>query len=171
VLFGGIAFGQAAAPGQCGYDRWPVKILADKDRARVDLRPVDTTVAQLAAIPIHEIPYPQDRRIEPEELKTFRVEARVEAIRREKDSDIHVIISDPSDSKVRMIVEIPAPECAIGTRHEREYEEARKVVAGVRRGIIVELLGVAFFDFLHEQRGGAPNGIELHPVLSVRLLH
>jgi hypothetical protein len=30
--------------------------------------------------------------------------------------------------------------------------------------------GVAFFDFLHGQTGVAPNGIELHPVLSVTCL-
>jgi hypothetical protein len=28
--------------------------------------------------------------------------------------------------------------------------------------------GVIFFDFLHGQRGVAPNGIELHPVLRFR---
>jgi hypothetical protein len=66
-LSGGAAFGQAA-PRQCGYDRWPVKILSDKDRQRVNLNPIETTIAKLVRIPIHEIPYPRDRRIEPEEL-------------------------------------------------------------------------------------------------------
>ena len=28
------------------------------------------------------------------------------------------------------------------------------------------ITGVAFFDDLHRQRGVAPNGIELHPLLS-----
>lgn len=75
VLTSGLAaFGQAA-PKQCGYDRWPVKILGDKDRKLVNLTPTDTTVSVLTAIPIHEIPYPRDKRIAPEELKVYRVKA------------------------------------------------------------------------------------------------
>jgi hypothetical protein len=27
------------------------------------------------------------------------------------------------------------------------------------------IIGVGFFDFIHGQRDGGPNGIELHPVL------
>ena len=32
---------------------------------------------------------------------------------------------------------------------------------------LVRITGVGFFDYLHGQRGVAPNGIELHPVLDV----
>lgn len=32
------------------------------------------------------------------------------------------------------------------------------------------ITGVAFFDVIHGQRGVAPNGIELHPVLSFKAL-
>ena len=32
---------------------------------------------------------------------------------------------------------------------------------------LVRITGVGFFDYLHGQRGVAPNGIELHPVLGV----
>ena len=31
---------------------------------------------------------------------------------------------------------------------------------------LVTVTGVGFFDFLHEARGQAPNGFELHPVVS-----
>jgi hypothetical protein len=31
----------------------------------------------------------------------------------------------------------------------------------------VTLFGVGFFDVIHGQRGVAPNGIELHPVLGI----
>ena len=30
---------------------------------------------------------------------------------------------------------------------------------------LVRITGVGFFDYLHGQRGVAPNGIELHPVV------
>lgn len=65
------AWGQGL-PRQCGYERWPVKILTDKDRQRVNFNPIETTISKLTAIPIHEIPYPRDKRIEPEELRVYK---------------------------------------------------------------------------------------------------
>src|SRR5438876_4622497 len=91
LISGAAALGQAA-PRQCGYDRWPVKILSDKDRQRVNFVPVETTIAKLAAIPIHEIPYPRDRRIEPEELRTYKLRGKLIEVRPEKDSDLHLIV-------------------------------------------------------------------------------
>ncbi|MGH9522186.1 MAG: hypothetical protein ACRD3E_06610, partial [Terriglobales bacterium] len=163
-----IGRGTAAAqavPGQCGYDRWPVKILSDKDRTRVNMEPTNTTVAKIGAIPIHEVPYPYDRRIEPEELHVYRVTARLLRVKREQDSDLHLLLADLDDPEKRMIAEIPAPECAVGTGHEEEYKAARAVLRSIAMNTIVEVTGVGFFDFLHEQSGAAKNGIELHPVL------
>jgi hypothetical protein len=40
----------------------------------------------------------------------------------------------------------------------------------VPRRAIVEIDGVGFFDSNHNQRGRAPNGIELHPVLALRVV-
>lgn len=158
-----------ASPRQCGLDRWPVKIWADKDAARVDPKPVDTTIRELGEIPIHEVPYPYDRRIEPEELKEYRVKARLVAIKLEKDSDLHLLLADPEDDKVRMIAEAPAPECAEGTGHEELFRKVREQVGQLHRGDLVVVTGLGFFDFLHEQRGAAKNGIELHPVVSIEL--
>jgi hypothetical protein len=155
-------------PRRCGYDRWPVKIISDKDRSRVNFTPTDTTVAKLASIPIHEIPYPRDRRIAPEELKVYKLQAMLIRVKRERDSDLHLIIADLDKPKVRMIAEIPAPQCAEGTGHEDEYNKARALVLRISRGSVIELIGVGFFDFLHDTRGAAKNGFELHPVLSVR---
>lgn len=33
---------------------------------------------------------------------------------------------------------------------------------------VIQVSGVGFFDELHGQTGVAPNGIELHPVLSIQ---
>ena len=173
VVVGLAAFASAqeqAVPRQCGYDRWPVKILSDNDRAHVNFTPVDATVAKLAAIPIHEIPYPQANRIAPEEFQVYRVRARLLRVRREKDSDLHLLLADLDTPEIRMIAEIPAPECAVGTGHEQEYKAAREVILTVPPNTIVELVGVAFFDYLHEQHGAAKNGIELHPVFRLEAL-
>jgi hypothetical protein len=111
---------------------------------------------------------PYDRRIEPEELKVYKVRAKLIGVKQEKDSDLHLIIADLEKPAVRMIAEIPAPGCAEGTGHEKDYEKAKSAVWGISTGIVIEITGVGFFDFLHNTRGGATNGIELHPVLSVR---
>jgi len=165
-ILAGTALGQAA-PKQCGYDRWPVKVLADKDRARVNFTPIDSTIAELVAIPIHEIPYPRDKRIAPEEMKVYRIRAKLVQVRTEKDSDLHLILEDPDKPEVRMIAEIPVPFCAEGTGHEDDYSKARTDLTSLSVGSIVEVIGVGFFDFLHDAIGGAKNGIELHPVLKI----
>jgi hypothetical protein len=36
--------------------------------------------------------------------------------------------------------------------------------------IVIEIVGVGFFDRLHNQTGMAPSGIEIHPVLSFRIV-
>jgi hypothetical protein len=166
VLYVAPAVGQAAQR-QCGYDRWPVKILSDKDRQRVNFTPVETTIAKLTAIPIHEIPYPRDKRIEPEELKTFKVRGKLIEVRPEQDSDLHLIIADLDKPDIRMIAEIPAPQCAEGTGHEEDYRKAREALQSIALGSVVEITGVGFFDFIHNATGTAKNGIELHPVLKL----
>jgi hypothetical protein len=157
-------------PGQCGFDRWSVKTLTDRDRERVDFRPVDTTVAKLVAIRIHEIPYPDDGRIEPEELHVYRVRARLIEVRSEKDKDLHLLLADAADPDARMIAEIPEPACALGSGREEAFRQVHAAVFQMRLGDLIEIVGVGFFDYLHDSRGAAKNGFELHPVLSVRLV-
>ncbi len=162
-----LAAGQAL-PRQCGYDRWPVKILTDKDRERVDFSPLEGTVAQLVAIPIHEIPYPRDRRIGPEELRVYRLRARLLKTQHEQDSDLHLIVADLDKPDVQMIVEIPAPACGEGSGYEQKYRKARDVISSVHIGDVIEITGVGFFDFIHTAEGAAKNGFELHPVLKIQ---
>lgn len=152
---------------ECGIERWPVKILADRDRAKVNLNPVDTTVHELCSRDRPHRRYPYDRRVAQEELTTYRIRARLVRIRHERDSDLHLLLADPLSPSDRLIAEIPAPECAVGTGLEDTYRRARQAVLAMTAGAVVEVTGVGFFDFMHEQRGIAPNGIELHPVLDI----
>ena len=118
--------------GDCGYDRWPVKVLRDRDAKRVNRDTVQTTIRELNAIPIPEIPYPRDARIAPHELTIYRLSGVVEAIRVEDDRDWHLILSDPEDSSHTMIVEIPDPQCAQGTEYGPLYQSARDSLRPVR---------------------------------------
>ena len=165
----GLAAQAPPAVSRCGYKRWPVKIMADNDRGKVDLHPVETTIAELGNLRRGRGGLPQSNRLSPTEFKVYRIRGRLLRVRHEKDSDVHLLLEDPSHPESRMIAEIPAPECALGTGHEEAFRRAREVVRNMPLDSVVEVVGVGFFDYLHEQRGAASNGIELHPVLSIRL--
>ena len=154
---------------QCGFDRWAVKTLADRDIGRINFNPVDTTIASLVALRIHEIPYPNDSRIEPEELRVYRVKARLIAVKRESDQDLHVIIADLDRPTAMMVVEIPAPRCA-SAKWSEQFTVAREAVQKLSAGALITVTGVGFWDYIHGQgvTGAAPNGFELHPVLSIQ---
>jgi hypothetical protein len=156
--------------GDCGFDRWPAKVLRDRDAGRVHRDTVPTTIRDLNAIPIPEIPYPRDGRIAPHELTIYRVSAIVERIQVESDRDWHLILSDPTDPSHTMIAEIPDPQCAQGTEYRAVYQSARDSLRRVPRRGLVEVIGVGFFDFIHTQRGISRNGFELHPVIGLRRL-
>jgi hypothetical protein len=157
-------------PPACGVERWRVKIIADEDRTRVGWTPKTTTVSALRAITTPAGPYPAARRIAPQELTLYRVHAVVRQILQESDGDWHVILADPAGVGATLVAEIPDSSCALGSGHEAEYAAARRALRAIPRGALIELDGVGFFDFLHGQRGMAPNGFELHPVVALHRL-
>lgn len=153
--------------GDCGFDRWPVKVMRDVDASRIQRAPIQTTISALASIPIPEIPYPHDRRMAPYELRVYRVRGRIDEITRERDRDWHLMLSDPADPSATMVVEIPDPFCVEDISLRPVLFEARRVLRTVPRHGVVDVEGVGFFDFIHTQRARARNGFELHPVLSI----
>jgi uncharacterized protein DUF3761 len=160
--------------GHCGVERWAVKTLSDPDRKRVQFRPVDTTIEALVALQRPGVLSPLARAV-PVEMTVYRVGGRLLWLFTEADHDYHLVLASLRDSTMTMIAEIPDPGCAGACvsgfaavyRHVRQklldylnapHSEARP---------LVRITGVGFFDYLHGQRGVAPNGIELHPVLDV----
>jgi hypothetical protein len=105
------------------------------------------------------------------ELQTYRVQGQLLAVQDRRDHDLHILLADPEDPKSRLIAEIPDPPCSMGSTHEDDFASARRVAESLRGMTgsreLVEVTGVAFFDFAHIQRGRAHNGVELHPVLSL----
>jgi hypothetical protein len=142
----------------CGDERWTVKTLQDRPR----LLPVQTTTVRYlsrlrppASLPSTRLPF---------EHHVFRVFAAVIAIYPEDDGDLHVILSEGGHT---MISEAPEPGCTARATSLRRAQMAR-VRRSVRLCRHAVVTGVVFFDFLHGQDGVAPNGIELHPLLSFR---
>jgi hypothetical protein len=166
---------------RCGGERWAVKTLSDEDRGRVSPKRVLATVEELRKLaPPPDLP--ADRRVPPVELTTYVVIGKVEGIQQMSDRDFHLVISDPRDPKLTMITELVDPECVRSMKSSEvvRFRRARQALIsffGVprpyftaeRTAQVVEITGVGFFDYIHCETGAAPNGIELHPVLDIRL--
>ncbi len=144
--------------------------MRDPDARLVRRTPTPATVAELGRIPIPQIAYPLNGRIAPQELTVYRVRGIVDRIVVEDDQDWHIVLRDPDQLSAAMIIEIPDPQCVTNPDIRALLIEARRLLHSVPRKGIAEFEGVGFFDFIHTQRNGAPNGFELHPVLAIRLL-
>jgi hypothetical protein len=163
--------GPAFTPASgCGIERWAVKTLTDPGANQVDLTPKDTTVADLTGIPAPS--QPTDR-VAPTETTTWRLSVHMQAFKQEADSDIHLALAD--DAGRTMIAEFPADGCDSGSVAQGRIKQARDAfVAACGQPTAsyqsvtgdATIAGVGFFDRIHGQRGVAPNGIELHPVIA-----
>ena len=169
------------------HERWTVKTGADPDaQALTSQTPTPGTIAALIALPVPPV-LPPDGRSDGAEKTVWSVQATLTAYAAEADGDYHMVISDQAGRT--MIAEIPKPGDIPGQSYfASEIASARTAFddhfqikespdqptptgAGpspfrdVR--IRVTLLGLGFFDFNHNQRGVAPNAIELHPVVNI----
>ncbi len=147
----------------CGIERWAVKTLTDPGANQVTLTPQESTIADLVSIAPPIIP---TDRVGPTEMTTFRITGKVIVHKTEADSDIHIALEDTQGN--HMIVEATSPSCAQGSVVLKQIEEARPTAEAAQIGQTVTVTGVGFFDRLHGQSGVAPNGIELHPILSIK---
>jgi hypothetical protein len=180
ILLGGILFavlfccrtidwtlGEAKIP--CGVYRWRIKTFSDGEAEAVRLRPIDAEVRELTKF---SRPAGFDRRRRnANEFYVYRVTALLVAVHTRLDQDVHLLLRDPKALDVAMVAEIPSPLCAKRSRYETDFAEARRAVEAIRARrteTLVEVVGVGFFDELHEAIGSAPNGFELHPVLRLK---
>ncbi|HXI23499.1 MAG TPA: hypothetical protein VNG71_06465 [Pyrinomonadaceae bacterium] len=184
VVFSGSSVTTALAPAtkKCGTERWAVKTLSDSGGKKVNLKPEYWSIGDLVRLknPIRKGGRPPDTRLSPMEYRTFLVQGYVIGYKLESDGDFHVIIADKTDRTQTMIVEVPDPQCdgASSSGLADKYQSARgqliRLVGSPRMGlarpnwdVLVNVIGVGFFDTLKGQAGAAPNGFELHPVISL----
>jgi len=163
------AFPQPPA-ATCGVERQTVKTGEDPDADKVNQTVVKTTIAELDALGAPVMP---TARVAPVEETVYQLTATLLGFKQESDSDYHLVLKDASGQT--MIVEIPAPNCVTGGPFKGPIGIARSAFDArfhPGRGfqsasVMVTITGVGFFDRIHGQTGVAPNGIELHPVLTV----
>ena len=158
----------------CGVERWPVKTLSDPGARRVNFTVRPATVRYLGSLAAAA--GGQDSR-GPLESRVFGVQARLVSVKREADSDYHLVLSEGGAT---MIAEMPLAACTSGAQHRYAMTTARaeleRAVGGpvgeswIHSGLRVRVTGVLFFDFAHGQSGHARNYAELHPVTGFRVL-
>lgn len=168
----------AAPYGLCGSERWSVKTLTDAAASKVAVSHVKATSVEAMRhlkVPLR-LKATSLRRLGAERT-VYRVTANLTAMKREDDSDIHLVVSDPTHGG-SMIVEFPASFCDVGAssalraRMTTARNNLARACGGEAPKDFVQLsgtatiTGVGFFDLIHGQSGVAPNGIELHPALS-----
>lgn len=158
--------------GYCGVEFHAIKDLQD---GSVPGSPIDSTVSALTKLPVDTSLSSSAPRSSTEK-KVFRVEATLLGTKGEGDSDIHLLLEDPTSSAT-MGAEIPAGPCLSGSADAPMIEAARAALIASyglpptsgysSLNVCVDVTGVAFFDSTHGQADVAPNAIELHPVLAI----
>src|SRR5207302_11059447 len=108
------------------------------------------------------------------EIQAFRLtNVTLVQYKMETDSDYHLVLHDSAGTS--MIAEIAYPGCVSGAAWSSQTTSARNAfdakyavtTSFQTANDTVTVTGVGFFDLLHGQTGVAPNGIELHSVLSI----
>jgi len=158
----------------CGIERWPVKTLADPDARQMDFAVRPASVRYLGSL--QASPGGQDSRGRLE-TRVFGVQARLVGVKRESDSDYHLILSEGGAT---MIAEMPLTACTSGAQHRYAMSTARaeleRAVGGpvgeswIHPNLRVRVAGLLFFDDPHGQSGHARNYAELHPVTGFSVL-
>ena len=167
----------------CALNRTEVKSLRDPTAALIQFDPpVDTTVSALNAIPSHCGPT-GNRRVRDEELRVYRIEGTIIRVKRERDHDIHIVLSDPTNPKDHVIVESDDPNFGknVTSPYRDRLAAARRMTDAFvsassadafddLKDTIVRVTGVGFFDVNHLQKGRSRSCIELHPIFTIERL-
>jgi hypothetical protein len=170
------------------HERWGPKTGADTDSQA--LRAVNAEEKSIAVL--RGLPYPAGlppNGRAPAEQHVYRVTTTLSAYKAESDGDYHLVLGDEAASQT-VIGEIPkhGDFGAGGSYFADEIDAARQAmdvhfklqeqIDAPTEGepmidfapggnIPVVVTGLCFFDFKHQQRGVAPNAVELHPVVGI----
>ena len=109
----------------CGVERRAVKTLTDEGASRVSFVAKPTTIAAMRLLPAPDVRRNSPRL--PGEFSTYRVKVRLRSMKIEDDSDIHLVIADPTSATRTMIAEFPNAGCVrdAGATSRRKMAAAR----------------------------------------------
>ncbi len=117
----------------CGVERRAVKTLTDQGASRVSFVAKPTTIAALRLLAAPDVGRNSPRLAG--EFSTYRVKVRLRSMKIEDDSDIHLVIADPTSATRTMIAELPNAGCVrdAGATSRRKMAAARGGTAALLR--------------------------------------
>lgn len=167
--------GSFAGP-QCGGTRWRLMTLSDATRSKVAMAPKPTTIGDLAKL------------VGPKRFSTSRTSSFdrtnwqlsvvVDRFRMASNGEIVLILFD-RNTGAYMNAYLPAAPCLPSTTRGRAGILAARAAFGkcgaagadwTPLGASVELTGVGFWNPAKSTRGALPNGAELRPVTSLKIV-
>jgi hypothetical protein len=172
------ATGGGTSPGSwCGGTRWRLMALSDRDRGRVRLDRIQTSIAEIATLVPPKAIGP--RRSSGFERNTWRLQAVIDRYRIASNGEIALVLYDIPSGKY-MDAYLPNPHC-LGerTRNRAQMLAARRdftehcprVIPGWQLlGASIDVTGVGFWNPVHTTRGALPNGAELRPLTSMHII-
>lgn len=158
-----------------GEERWEQKVLIDPESENIDETPHTTTIQELRSINTKskKNKYEEGKSRMEIEQSVYRIEhCFITDIIHEKDNDLHLVIED--GNKNTMIAEIVDPKCpkAKKSKWEQEFLTVKQKMmqyASSFRHYQFTITGVLFVDKAHGQTGLAPNAVELHPIIDLKV--
>jgi hypothetical protein len=166
----------AASPSaaRCGGTLWRLKTFSDTLRRSVRLTPETTTIESIGKKPIPR-PIPTRRRT-PFQRQAWEVVAQITQYRLEK-GGVRLVLFD-AGSYLNAV--IPLPGClSARTRARDAISSTWKQFSGecaaptsewASLGAVAYVRGIGFWGQERTMHGAAPNGAELHPVTSIRIV-
>jgi hypothetical protein len=183
LIAGSTFYIAAQCSEECEGERSQVKTLSDSKAKLIRLRPKRRSISWLRTR--EEPAYKPDARLVGLETMAWRVRGVIVGHVSEPDMDLAVVLAQREDLTKTITIEFPGPQCTevCHSRYRARIKRARTdYIARVGRPptaykelkqrIFVEVVGIGFWDTAHSfpQPGTAPNNLELHPVLSFRVI-
>jgi hypothetical protein len=167
--------GESPNAAHCGGSLWRMKTLSDRQRKLVHLTPATTTIGGIAKRPPPRL-VPSTRRTHFQK-QVWNVVSQITQYRLES-GGVRLVLFD-GGSYVNAV--IPVPNCLSAvTRARGQISAAWKKFASEcaarptgewqSLGAVAYVGGVGFWGPRGQGRGLAPNGAELHPVTSIRIV-
>jgi hypothetical protein len=163
----------------CGGEyRWDYKILVDPTGwPLLHNKPSPQSISQLVHLSRPETLGNQRTSYEKRKVKVI---AWLTMLGKEDDNDYHLVITS-DNRKDSMITEIPDGSCDKVRKFpelSKDYTAARQFIdenikqpsseiKKLNKPVKVIITGFVFFDKIAHGKGHAPNGIEIHPVISI----
>lgn len=163
-----------------GVQRWEVKTLQDETAAQINFTPKTISLNDiLSKVKTADWSLAKDNMRQQDEFQVFSVTGKIPFVNTEGDGDIHIELMDETNPDLHLVAEIPNPDCEItkNSPYKDKFRKTRNDFLNKYQDKSVwskgkfEITGVLFHDKDNHGTGGNPNGVEIHPVMSIKKIN